>query len=64
MDLVDIPFTQIDANDIPRPRLQLTIKNPHTNKEFRTWGIIDTGADECALPASYAPILGHNLQAG
>jgi predicted aspartyl protease len=27
-------------------------------------GLIDTGADECAIPASYAPILGHNLQAG
>jgi predicted aspartyl protease len=28
------------------------------------YGLIDTGADECALPASYASLLGHNLQAG
>jgi len=27
-------------------------------------GLIDTGADECALPARYATILGHNLEAG
>jgi len=27
-------------------------------------GLIDTGADECALPARYAAILGHNLEAG
>jgi hypothetical protein len=26
--------------------------------------LIDTGADECALPASYAAILGHDLAAG
>ena len=26
--------------------------------------LIDTGADECAFPASFAPLLGHNLQAG
>ncbi len=26
--------------------------------------MIDTGADECALPASFAPLLGHYLHAG
>ena len=26
--------------------------------------LIDTGADECAIPASYAPLLGHDLMAG
>ena len=31
---------------------------------MKVLGLIDTGADECALPASYAAILGHNLQAG
>jgi predicted aspartyl protease len=28
------------------------------------YALIDTGADECAFPASFAPILGHNLQNG
>lgn len=64
MDLTDIPFTQIRPNDIPRPCLPLKITNPHTGKFIFVWGIIDTGADECAIPAGYAPLIGHNLQAG
>lgn len=31
---------------------------------MRVRGLIDTGADECALPASFATLLGHNLTAG
>ena len=64
MALINIPFTKLDPNDISRPWLQITIKNPHTNKSLRTSGMIDTGADEFALPASFAAILGHDLQAG
>ena len=64
MAIVYVPFTRISSSDVLRPWLQLIIKNPHTNKELRTLGIIDTGADEVALPASYAPMLGHNLQSG
>jgi predicted aspartyl protease len=32
--------------------------------EMKVYALIDTGADECAFPASFAPILGHNLLAG
>ncbi len=64
MKLSDIPFTRLGPDDIPRPWLPVTVINPHTNKKLRVLGLIDTGADECALPASYAPILGHNLQLG
>ena len=28
------------------------------------YGLIDIGADECAVPAHYAPLIGHDLQAG
>jgi predicted aspartyl protease len=42
----------------------VTIINPETHKEIRVSALIDTGADECAIPASFAPLLGHNLQAG
>lgn len=28
------------------------------------YGLVDTGADECALPATYAPLLGFDLQQG
>lgn len=31
---------------------------------FRIWGIIDTGADDCAIPAEYATLLGHDLLKG
>lgn len=64
MNLHDIPFTKLSPDDIPRPWLPVTIINPHANKSIKVLGLIDTGADECALPASYATILGHNLQAG
>ena len=64
MKLLNIPFTRLSASDISRPWLQVTIINPHTDKEVNVLGLIDTGADECALPASYANILGHNLLAG
>lgn len=64
MSLIDIPFHKLNPTDILRPWLEITIKNPHTGKELKTYGLIDTGADECALPALFAPILGHNLQAG
>lgn len=42
----------------------MAIINPHANKKIRVYGLIDTGADECALPAQYAVLLGHNLQSG
>ncbi|OGX31844.1 MAG: hypothetical protein A3D27_01910 [Omnitrophica WOR_2 bacterium RIFCSPHIGHO2_02_FULL_46_37] len=64
MEITNIPFRKFGPNDIPRPWLPVIIKNPHTNKELEVYGLIDTGADECALPAQYAPLLGHNLQAG
>ena|SRR3989338_8845019 len=64
MELSNIPFTKLSSDDIPRPWLPITIINPHSNKKVKVLGLIDTGADECALPASYAAILGHNLQAG
>ncbi|MFH1189956.1 MAG: retroviral-like aspartic protease family protein [Candidatus Omnitrophota bacterium] len=64
MDIVDIPFIRAHPDDIPRPWLPVTIKNPHTGKSQRVLGLIDTGADECAIPAGYAPLLGHDLQAG
>lgn len=44
--------------------LPINIHNPHTGKSVFAWGLIDTGADECALPAYYANILGHDLMKG
>ncbi|MDO8603522.1 MAG: retropepsin-like aspartic protease [Candidatus Omnitrophota bacterium] len=64
MEFSNIPFIKLSSEDISRPWLPITIVNPHSNKKMKILGLIDTGADECALPASYAAILGHNLQAG
>lgn len=64
MNLIDIPFTKFGPDDVPRPWLPITVINPHTNKKIKLYGLIDTGADECALPAPYAVLLGHNLQLG
>ena len=64
MELVDIPLVKLSPEDTPRPWLRVIIINPHSNKEIKLLGLIDTGADECALPARYAPLLGHRLEAG
>ena len=58
------PFYVVRPGDIARPYLPITIANPDTGKELKVFALVDTGADECAFPASFAPVLGHNLQAG
>jgi hypothetical protein len=63
MPLSNCPFTLFN-NLVYRPVLLVKIINPHTGKNLKTIGLIDTGADECAIPATFAPLLGHNLQDG
>jgi predicted aspartyl protease len=60
----DYPFTKTRPDDIARPYLPITIFNQEKNKEINVYALIDTGADECALPASLASLLGHNLKSG
>ncbi|MEE8360052.1 MAG: retropepsin-like aspartic protease [Candidatus Omnitrophota bacterium] len=64
MDIIYNPFQKLGPDDIPRPWLPIVINNPHTGKEVPVYGLIDTGADECAIPAGYAPLLGHDLLKG
>jgi Retroviral aspartyl protease. len=64
MDIINVPFSRLQSQDPPRPWLPITIKNPHTGQSQRVLGLIDTGADECAIPADYAPVIGHDLQKG
>jgi len=61
MPIRDCPFT--NCGGVYRPILPVKIVNPHTGKSYSTRGIIDTGADECAIPAALASLLGHK-QAG
>jgi predicted aspartyl protease len=60
----DYPFTKTRPDDTARPYLPVTILNQKKNKEINVYALIDTGADECALPASFASLLGHKLKSG
>lgn len=64
MPIRNCPLTRIYEESLPRLILPIRIINPHTDKHYKTRGIIDTGADECSIPAGIAKILGHNLKAG
>ena len=64
MPIRNYPFSIIRPGDIARPYLPVTIINPDTEMKITAYALIDTGADECAFPASFTPILGHNLQTG
>lgn len=43
--------------------LRIRITNPHKGRNYLNYGLVDTGADECVIPAAYAPLLGHDLHA-
>lgn len=60
----DYPFIAARPRDLERPYLPVKIINPENQKEIDVYALIDTGADECALPASFAEPLNHNLQLG
>ncbi len=57
-------FQKLRPDQIGRPMLYVRYLNPHSGKELKTWAMIDTGADDCAIPAGYAEILDHDLHAG
>ena len=62
MPIENFPFSII-ARGIARPYLPVNIINSHNDKKnYSTWGIIDTGADVCAISARFAKILGHDLK--
>lgn len=64
MKIKNIPFRKLSLNDFSRMWLPVTIINPKTRKSIKVFGLIDTGAYECALPALYAARLGHKLRLG
>ena len=65
MPIRNFPFSITSpADGIARPWIPIKIINPHSNKTVRFIGLIDTGADECAIPALFAPILEHDLDKG
>ncbi|HUT55658.1 MAG TPA: retropepsin-like aspartic protease [bacterium] len=64
MPVRNVPFTAPRKGSTARPYLPVIIINPETGKRIKVLALIDTGADECAIPAVFAPILGHDLEAG
>ena len=59
-----MPFIALNPDEVKRPFLPLTIINPATKRKINAYALIDTGADECALPSFIASAIGHDLQAG
>ena len=64
MPITNFPFLQTSPNSIQRPMLIIRITNPESGYSINTTGVIDTGADACAVPASFASILGLDLKTG
>ena len=64
MSKISYPFISFKQGDIARPYLPIALSNPSTGLEVETYALIDTGADECAFPARFAAILGHDFSAG
>lgn len=62
--MIQCPFTKITENGKYRPYLFITLLNPQNGKSMSLYALIDTGADECCFPVSYAKILGHDLKKG
>lgn len=64
MPINDYPFTRISRN-CSRPMLWIRVSNAHADvPPLVVQAVVDTGADECAFPASIAVHLGHKLHEG
>ncbi len=57
MPIRNYPFSATRPGDAARPYLPITILNPATKKRIKVFALVDTGADECAFPAAFAPLL-------
>ena len=57
------PFLRIQ-DGISRPYLPVTYENPNTRQVVRVLALVDTGADECALPSGFASVMGYELLKG
>ncbi len=64
MPIKDYPFQSFELGGPRRPILPVKIINPYTKKSIVSLGLIDTGSEECAVPAYLAKALGHNYKKG
>jgi predicted aspartyl protease len=63
MPIRNFPFYKVKKDRCSRPWLPIRLVNPDNGLDLITVGLIDTGADECSVPAAFAKKLGHNLTA-
>lgn len=63
MPIRNFPFLG-NIDSLKRPWLPIRIINPHTGLSVKVLGLIDTGADDCSIPAAFVSALGHNLNNG
>lgn len=64
MPIKDFPFKPLKEGGSGYPCLNIRIINLVNGIFVPVIGIIDTGADDCAIPAYYAGLLRHNLKKG
>ncbi len=57
-------FSEIGGNPPAKPIVPIILNNPHTGKEIRTWGLIDTGSDIILIDAEMGEIIGHDIEKG
>lgn len=60
--LPDFEFIKYSPAHIGRPLIPVRITNPITQADIRTFALIDTGADICAIPTDFAGILKLDLK--
>lgn len=62
MPISNYPFQQKGNFPLRSPILPIRIVNPSNGFEYKTWGLIDTGAFESAIPEHIAKTLGHDIR--
>lgn len=64
MPIRNFPFRSILPGEPLKPYLPIRIVNPKSGESMIWWGLVDTGADSCAIPADMAGDLSHILKKG
>ena len=62
MPIKNFPFSRTSPHDRDRLYLPVKIINPHNGKSTKAYGLVDSGADDCALPSYIAIAIGHDLK--
>jgi hypothetical protein len=64
MPVRNFPFLTPWDHATPNVWLPIRVINPETNEQVSTFGLIDTGADDCVVPGFIAEAIGHNIALG